>query len=62
MAKSIAETIDAFSELGVGDPLVATFESDAGCAALAKMAVDEVMRGVEARLILSVGGRHGERV
>ena len=62
MAEGVAEAIDAFGELGVSDTVAATFDGDAVGAVFAKMAIDEVVRGVEARLILSVGGGHGEKV
>lgn len=62
MTKGVAETIDAFGELRIGDTLVATLDGDAIGTTFAKMAVDEVIGGVEARLILSIGGEHGERV
>jgi hypothetical protein len=62
MTKGVAETIDAFGELRIGDRLVATLDGDTICTTFAKMAVDEIIGGIEARLILSVGGGHGERV
>ena len=62
VAEGIAETINALGELGVGDALVTAFDGHALGAAFAEMAVNEVVGGVETRLILSVDGGHGERV